>query len=197
MTNEIVIVSGLPRSGTSLMMQLVKAGGMEIVTDHIRTADVDNPRGYHEFERVKNLKEDSSWLPEIRGKAIKIVSKLLYELPANESYRIIFMERDLDEVLASQEKMLARRGQPSAARSDIFAAFSMHLIGLHAWLASQGNIVLLRVAYADVLARPNPELLRINTFLGERLDVAAAARAIDSSLYRNHGNSLNPVYQGS
>ena len=108
MDNEIIIVSGLPRSGTSLMMQMLDNGGVPVVTDHIRTADTDNPRGYYEFEQVKKIKEDVSWLPETRGKAFKMVSQLLYELPASERYRIIFMERDLDEMLLSQEKMLAR-----------------------------------------------------------------------------------------
>src|SRR5215510_7392515 len=101
---EIIIVSGLPRSGTSLMMQMLDNGGLEVVTDHIRTADTDNPKGYYEFERVKKIKRDRSWLPETRGKAFKMVSQLLYDLPPTETYRILFMERDLEETLASQEK---------------------------------------------------------------------------------------------
>src|SRR5262245_46933223 len=98
MNTDIVIVSGLPRSGTSLMMQLLEAGGIEVVTDKLRAADADNPRGYHEFERVKKIKQDASWVPEIRGKAVKMVSQLLCDLPTTETYRIIFMERDFDEV---------------------------------------------------------------------------------------------------
>src|SRR5438132_4951320 len=108
MHSEITIVSGLPRSGTSLMMQMLDNGGIEVVTDNIRTADTDNPRGYYEYEQVKKIKEEKSWLPQTRGKAFKMVSQLLYELPANEGYRIIFMQRDLDEMLLSQEKMLKR-----------------------------------------------------------------------------------------
>src|SRR5882724_9225667 len=108
--SEIIVVSGLPRSGTSLMMQMLAGGGVEIVTDAIRAADCDNPRGYQEFERVKKIKQDRSWLPEARDKAFKMVSQLLYDLPPSERYRIIFMQRDLDEVLASQEKMLERLG---------------------------------------------------------------------------------------
>src|SRR5215813_11558433 len=112
MNTEIIVVSGLPRSGTSLMMQMLASGGVEVVTDHIRTADTDNPRGYLEFEKVKKIKEDQSWLPAVRGKAVKMVSQLLYDLPASERYRILFMERDLDEMLLSQEKMLKRLDRP-------------------------------------------------------------------------------------
>src|SRR4051794_28994612 len=104
MNSEIIIVSGLPRSGTSLMMQMLAGGGLEAITDEIRTADTDNPRGYYEFERVKKIKQDASWLPEARGKVVKMVSQLLYDLPSGERYRILFMERDLEEVLISQEK---------------------------------------------------------------------------------------------
>src|SRR5262249_61192257 len=91
--SEIIIVSGLPRSGTSLMMQMLDQGGLEVVTDNIRTADTDNPRGYYEFERVKKIKEDTSWLPATRGKVFKMISQLLYDLPPTERYRVIFMER--------------------------------------------------------------------------------------------------------
>ena len=114
MDSEIIIVSGLPRCGTSLMMQMLVQGGFEAVTDHIRTADTDNPRGYYELEKVKKIKEDASWLPETRGKVVKMVSQLLFDLPASERYRVIFMQRDLDEMLASQEKMLERLNRPSA-----------------------------------------------------------------------------------
>src|SRR5437899_6081528 len=101
MDSEIVIVSGLPRSGTSLMMQMLDNGGVAVVTDNLRTADTDNPRGYYEFEQVKKIKQDASWLPGTRGKAFKMVSQLLYDLPPDEKYRVIFMQRNLDEVLLS------------------------------------------------------------------------------------------------
>ena len=109
LTSEIIIVSGLPRSGTSLMMQMLHAGGIEVVTDQIREADVDNPRGYFEFETAKTVKSDASWIPSTRGKAFKMVSQLLYHLPASERYRVLFMRRNMEEILDSQEKMLARR----------------------------------------------------------------------------------------
>ncbi|MGO9469165.1 MAG: hypothetical protein ACLQVF_33985 [Isosphaeraceae bacterium] len=123
MSKHIIIVSGLPRSGTSLMMQMLDQGGVEIVTDNIRRADTDNPRGYYELEQVKKIKNDVSWLPATRGKAFKMVSQLLYELPPTEEYRVIFMERDLDEMLVSQEKMLARLNKPAAPRAAIERSF--------------------------------------------------------------------------
>ena len=115
---EIIIVSGLPRSGTSLLMQMLAAGGITVITDKLRTADADNPRGYYEVELVKKIKQDASWLPQVRGKAVKMISQLLYDLPASESYRVILMERDLDEVLVSQEKMLERLGRTAARGAD-------------------------------------------------------------------------------
>lgn len=185
MTNDIVIVSGLPRSGTSLMMQLLDAGGIPAVTDNIRTADTDNPRGYYEFEQVKKIKDDVTWLPGTRGKVFKMVSQLLYHLPSTETYRVIFQERDLAEVLDSQEKMLARRGEPAAPRDVITKAFTTHLERLFEWLAQQKNIAVLKVKYADVVANPRVEAEKINAFLGGRLDVDAAVKAVDPSLYRN------------
>src|SRR5215468_814347 len=145
MGSEIIIVSGLPRSGTSLMMQMLDGGGVEVVTDHVRTADTDNPRGYYEYERVKKIKQDASWLPATRGKSFKMVSQLLYDLPPSETYRIIFMERDLDETLLSQEKMLQRLGQSVRPREAMKRAFTMHLERLHEWLNRQPNMTVLCV----------------------------------------------------
>src|SRR5690348_9725375 len=123
MNSEITIVSGLPRSGTSLMMQMLDKGGLEVVTDNIRIADRDNPRGYYEFEKVKTIKRDTSWLPQTRGKAFKMISQLLYDLPSSEKYRIIFMERDMDEMLVSQEKMLERLGREAVPREEMKRAY--------------------------------------------------------------------------
>ena len=155
---EIIIVSGLPRSGTSLMMQMLNAGGIEVVTDSIREADTDNPRGYLEFEQVKKIKQDQSWLPATRGKAFKMVSQLLYDLPATERYRIIFMERDLKEVLASQEKMLARLKQPIAPSQEMARAYTLHLEKLREWLARQNHMSVLGVTYQDLVETPNGKL---------------------------------------
>ena len=185
MNNGIIIVSGLPRSGTSLMMQMLDNGGVPIVTDHIRTADQDNPRGYYEYEQVKQIKNNISWLPHARGKAFKMVSQLLYELPASERYRIIFMERDLDEMLASQEKMLARLNKPSAPRAPIERAFREHLRKVRMWLAGQVNIDVLFVSYNNLLERPEEEAERVAAFLGGSTDSGRMSKSVDQSLYRN------------
>jgi hypothetical protein len=185
MDSAIIVVSGLPRSGTSLMMQMLDRGGIEVITDHIRTADTDNPRGYYEFERVKKIKQDAAWLPEARGKAVKMVSQLLYDLPPGERYRIIFMERDLEEMLVSQEKMLQRLGRPAAPRETIRRSYLVHLDRLHAWLKQQPNMEVLRIRYQEVVEQPRKQAERVSAFLGGKADVAAMALAVDASLYRN------------
>jgi Sulfotransferase domain len=185
MDDQIIIVSGLPRSGTSLMMQMLAKGGIEVLTDNIRTADTDNPRGYYEFERVKKLKDDTSWVPESRGKAVKMVSQLLLDLPRTESYRVIFMERDLDEMLTSQEKMLERLNRDAAPREDIKRAFVKHLERLHDWLTEQLHIQVLHVKYSDLVEQPDKEARRVSEFLGGRADAQAMASAVDPALYRN------------
>jgi hypothetical protein len=185
MSSDIVIVSGLPRSGTSLMMQMLASGGLEVVTDNLRTADTDNPRGYLELEKVKKIKQDASWLPGTRGKAFKMVSQLLYDLPPTERYRVVFMERDLDEVLRSQEKMLERLGRQAGPREQMTRAFTLHLERLRAWLAQQANMETLYVRYNDLVERPEAEAARVREFLGGRLDVEKMVEAVDPSLYRN------------
>ncbi len=175
--------------GTSLMMQMLENGGVPVVTDHIRSADPDNPRGYYEYERVKKIKEDVSWLAETRGKAFKMVSQLLYELPACEQYRVIFMERDLDEMLFSQEKMLARLNKPSAPRATIERAFREHLRRVRAWVAGQPNIEVLFVSYNDLLEQPAREAERVSAFLGDKADAGCMSKTVDPSLYRNRKTS--------
>jgi Sulfotransferase domain len=183
--NEIIIVSGLPRSGTSLMMQMLDRGGVQVITDNVRAADTDNPQGYYEYEQVKKIKEDVSWLPSTRGKAFKMVSQLLYELPANERYCVIFMERDLDEMIRSQEKMLTRLGKPSAPSDEIKRYFTRHLEKLRAWLADQRNFKLLYVRYNEVVEHPEEQAARVSAFLPGKTDTAAMAKTVDASLYRN------------
>jgi hypothetical protein len=185
MNTEIVIVSGLPRSGTSLMMQMLVNGGLEGVTDNIRTADTDNPRGYYEFERVKKIKEDTSWLPEVRGKVVKMVSQLMYDLPASERYRIIFMERDLDEMLVSQEKMLERLGRKAAPREEIKRAFTLHLKRLYQWLEKQKNMDVLRVSYNTLLQQPEEQARLVREFLNDGVDLERMVSTVDHGLYRN------------
>lgn len=182
---EITIVSGLPRSGTSLMMQMLAAGGMEPVTDEIREADPDNPKGYLEFERVKKIRDDKAWLPDARGKVVKMISQLLYELPDTESFNVIFMRRDIDEIIASQEKMLIRRGVTVPDPDAIKGAFQVHLEKLFQWLPSRNYIRILEVNYNDLLASPYPNSRRIADFIPLPLDIARMSASVDTSLYRN------------
>lgn len=185
-TEFITVVSGLPRSGTSMMMRMLAAGGLSIVTDDLRAADEDNPKGYFEFERVKVLDQDTSWLPEARGKAVKIVAALLKHLPLQHHYRVVFMRRNISEVLASQRLMLIRRGESANDVDDDRMAelFGRHVERVEAWLAAQRNVDVLYVNYGAVLANPSAEAARVNGFLGGELDERRMSAAVDPSLHR-------------
>ncbi len=183
--SDIIVVSGLPRSGTSLMMQMLDRGGLAVLADQIRAADTDNPRGYYEFERVKRTKQDPSWLPEARGKVVKMVSSLLYDLPDTETYRILFMERDMDEVVDSQEKMLRRLNRPAAPRDQMKASFAIHLNRLFQWLRQQRHMRVLKVSYNRLLTDPESEVRKVSEFLDRRPAPDPMLAAIDTSLYRN------------
>jgi hypothetical protein len=183
--SEIIVVSGLPRSGTSLMMQMLIRGGIPVLTDHVRGADADNPRGYYEFEAVKKTKADPSWLADARGKAVKMVSSLLYDLPDTENFRVIFQRRDLDEVLESQEKMLNRLGRSAAPRDAMKKSFNLHLERLFEWLPKQSHLRILEVSYNSILADPKTETQRIVAFLDNVPDRDRVLEAIDPTLYRN------------
>jgi hypothetical protein len=191
--SEIVVVSGLPRSGTSLLMQMLDRGGIPALTDEIRAADPDNPRGYYEFEQVKQTKKNPSWLPQARGKVVKMVSSLLYDLPAGETYRVIFMQRDIDEVLESQEKMLCRLGRPAAPREQMKASFAVHLDRVTRWLASQPNFRVLYVSYNQLLGDPEGETGKVAEFLDGRCNPERMLTAIDPSLYRNRKELVGPT----
>ncbi|HMF14182.1 MAG TPA: sulfotransferase [Gemmataceae bacterium] len=193
MDTDIIIVSGLPRSGTSLLMQMLDRGGLEVVTDNIRAADTDNPRGYYEYEQVKKIKQDASWLPATRGKVFKMISQLLYDLPASERYRIVFMERDFDEMLRSQEKMLARLNRKGAPPDQIKQSYSLHLERLRAWLSQQPSMQVLSVSYNDLVERPREQAERVNEFLGGKANVEEMVKAVDPSLYRNRKAAGDPV----
>ena len=192
----VVVVSGLPRSGTSMAMKMLEAGGLVPVTDEVRTADEDNPKGYFEDERVKDLgrMEDRSWLRSSRGKVIKVVSSLLQYLPDNNLYKVVFMRRNLQEVLASQAKMLDRRGEDSdTADEDLLGMYASHLEKVEFQLRYRSWFDVLYVDYRSVLEDPATEARRINEFLGGRLDERRMAEAVDPNLYRNRAENLETV----
>jgi hypothetical protein len=188
----ITIVSGLPRSGTSLMMQMLAAGGMPVLTDGERQADADNPRGYYEWERIKLLPQQPDCIAEAEGKAVKVISQLLFALPAGRDYRIIFVQRPLTEVLASQAEMIRRRGTTGAALppSALIAGLGVHLNQVHAWLKDKANISIYRVEHHDVLHKPLLMAESIQQFLACPLDVGAMSRQVDTSLYRQRAPSV-------
>jgi len=187
MNNEpITIVSGLPRSGTSMMMKMLEAGGLQALTDNIRAADEDNPKGYFEFERVKQIENDKAWLDDARGRVVKLISALLKHLPPSYNYKVIFMRRAMPEILASQRQMLIRRGEPTDAVPDdkMAAMFEKHVAQVESWLAAQPNIKAIYVSYNEVMkdARPHADL--VNRFLGGTLNVDAMVEVTDAALYR-------------
>ncbi len=183
----VYVVSGLPRSGTSLAMQALHAGGVEPITDGARTADTDNPKGYFEFERVKSLRSDRAWLDAAAGKVVKVIHLLLMELPDDRPYRVVFMERNLDEVLASQAAMLARSGRVGASLSTdrLKAVYEQQLRQVNEWLAARPQFSVLRVEHRRILSQPTEEIDRIADFLEVPLDRPAMVRAVDPTLYRN------------
>jgi len=185
----ISIVSGLPRSGTSLMMQMLAAGGLPALWDGERAADTDNPRGYLEWERIKQLPKDPHCIAEAEGKVVKVISQLLPCLPDGHDYCVIFMERPLPEVLKSQEQMLSRRGKskPGAGgdSSLIAQAFRRHLMKVDQWLAARTKIAVLRVQYHRILREPQVVAEEVANFLRVPLDIAAMTQQVDPNLYRN------------
>jgi hypothetical protein len=186
----ITIVSGLPRSGTSLMMQMLAAGGMPILSDGERPPDVDNPRGYLEWERIKQLPKDPGCIAEAEGKAVKVISRLLLSLPEGHEYRVIFMQRPLPEVLASQEVMLRNRGtaNPGTANAAMAAAFESHLREVNTWLDGKAYVKTLRVSYHEVLRDAEAIAEKLIQFLGIELNVQAMSAQVDATLYRNRAD---------
>jgi hypothetical protein len=184
----VVVVSGLPRSGTSMLMNMLQAGGLPVLSDAVRVADTDNPHGYFELERVKRLAEDPdrAWLREARGKAVKVISHLLKELPADNFYRIVFALRDVEEVVASQNAMLRHRGETNPV-DDLKALdlYRKHLVNVKLLARTRPNFEMLEVAYVDAVVDPLLAAERINRFLGGGLDAGRMAQAVDPNLYRN------------
>ncbi len=189
----IVIVSGLPRSGTSMLMRMLEAGGMPIMTDEEREADVDNPKGYFEYERVKDLEKeaDKSYVREGRGKVLKVISFLIKDLPDDNEYRVIFMRRDLGEVLASQNKMIDRLGteDTSAADEAMKEAYRNDIVRTRLMCKKRPNFELIEVHYKATVEDAAGTAQKVNAFLGGGLDEAAMRAAVDASLYRNRGGS--------
>jgi hypothetical protein len=183
----ITIVSGLPRSGTSLMMQMLDAGGLPVLSDGERKADTDNPKGYLEWERIKQLPKDPSLIAEAEGKVVKVISQLILSLPSDHEYRVVFMQRPLPEVLKSQDEMLRRRGNSDSNTdtSAIEEAFQRHLIEVNRWLAGKANVQVSRVHYHRVLREPKAVAEEIAVFLQVPLDIESMVRQVDGSLYRN------------
>lgn len=190
MRDYLTIVTGVPRSGTSLVMQMLAAGGLPVLTDGQRTPDDDNPHGYFEFERVKQLRTDQAWLADAGGQVVKIIYRLLYDLPPAGRYRLIFVRRDLREVAASQQAMLARMGKPAGPRSDaeMIGLFAAELAQFEGWLAAHPQWPVLEVEHRQLLTNPAVEAARLAEFLGDGagtgLHVPAMVQAVDAGLYR-------------
>jgi len=183
---NLTVVSGLPRSGTSMMMMMLEAGGLPVLTDRTRAADEDNPRGYYEFEPVKKTKTDASWVATATGHVVKIVHVLLYDLPPQYDYRVLLMRRDMKEVIASQTAMLEHQGRAGATLTPerLAQIFADQLQRLAAWLETQPNFRHLEIDHRHVIEDPRGEAQRVATFLGDDLDVPAMAATVDPALYR-------------
>ena len=181
----VTIVSGLPRSGTSMMMQMLDVGGLPALTDHVRKPDEDNPKGYYEFEPVKRTKQDPSWVPTAVGKVVKMVYRLLYDLPSDYSYRVLFMRRKLEEVIKSQEVMLQRSGKSGGNLSDeeFMRLFAAEIDKCLRWMNEQPNFRYIQVDYNEMVADPRKQVARVVEFLGD-LDAEKMVGVVDPSLYR-------------
>ncbi len=189
----IIVVSGLPRSGTSMMMQMLEKGGMEIFSDQVREADENNPKGFYEHEAVKRIARDKTWLKDVGKKVVKIVSPLVFHLPPRFHYKIIFMVRDVEEVLASQHKMLERSGKlkPDTYKMGLDEAYRKNLDQFKQWVEKNPNTEVLYVSYTETIQNPTVEIERINEFLGEGLNTTEMLSALDKELYRNKKQTVN------
>ena len=182
----ITVVSGLPRSGTSLMMQMLEKGGMAVLTDEIRKADESNQRGYYEYDKVKSLGKDPSWIGEADGKAVKIIAQLLFFLSRNFDYRILFMERHMEEIVESQSSMLRNLGRTGAnLDSDILIqTFQKQMDQAKAIMTWAPNIEWMSVSYNELVRDPKPVAEQVNAFLGNSLSIPDMVSVVDEALYR-------------
>jgi len=185
---DITIVSGLPRSGTSVGMQMLTAGGIVPMIDNVRIADEDNPRGYLEYEMVKSLPTNKSWLEDVGDRAVKMVYKLLYELPIDGTYnyKILLLNRNIGEVVISQKKMLRRLGKhQNISDNKLISLLSKELTDVIFWCQQQRCIDMHIVQYQDIIDHPRREAQTISTFLKKDLDIDAMVAAVDPTLHRN------------
>ena len=182
----VTIVSGAPRSGTSMMMRMLERGGLAPLMDGIRAADRDNPQGYYEFEPVKRTKADASWVPAAAGRAVKMVHVLLRDLPAGPEFRVVLMRRKVEEMVASQRRMLERLGRDAGKLPDerVAQIFTAQLDETEKWLEGRPGFAWQRMDYNALLAAPREHLDRLSAFL-DGLDVAAMETVVDKDLYRN------------
>ena len=188
MTEPIYVVSGLPRSGTSMMMQMLTAGGIEPLTDGVRAADDDNPRGYYELEVVKKLPAETAFLDDAGGKVVKIVSELLLHMPLDRTYQVVFMRRPTVEVLRSQQAMLQRRDTVDGADDAMMRrAFQLHIDEVEQFCKKHDCIDILYVSYARAVADPARQAARVAKFVDAGLDVERMVGAVVPSLHRNKG----------
>lgn len=189
--SEIILVSGLPRSGTSLMMKMLEAGGLPLMVDNIREADDDNPKGYYELEEVKQLKDgDVEWLSGAKGKVVKVVAPLLSYLPEEHEYKIVFMRRAMPEILASQKQMLIRRGKdPDSVPDELMAkVFEKQLADVLEWIDGSDNFSMIEVPYSELFTDAAAHIEKIERFLNAELDHDGMAAVVDPDLYRQREN---------
>lgn len=181
----VYVVSGLPRSGTSMLMRMLEAGGLAVLADGARAADRDNPRGYYELDAIKGTAFDASWVRAAGGKAVKVISYLLRYLPPDLEYRVLFLRRELDQVVRSQRAMLERLGQPvGETDGEARRLLAEHLVDVEAWLETAAHVRRLGVSHARVLSDPRGQSERIARFLGRELDLDGMARAVEPALWR-------------
>jgi len=183
----VTVVSGLPRSGTSMMMEMLEKGGLEVLTDQVRKPDEDNPKGYYEYERVKQLPDDTGWLNEAKGKAVKVLGELIKHLPGDYHYKIVFMERNLDEIIESQTKMLKRKGEDpdDISKDELRKTFKNYRKILKKQISASPNMEVIYVNYNDIMSHPEPVIESISAFFDGELDTKKMLSVIDKELYRN------------
>ena len=186
--DEILIVSGIPRSGTSLMMQILNKAGLTPLTDNLRKPDISNPKGYFEYEPVKNLKKDNSWLHLAKGKTLKVVAPLLNFLDLKYRYKVIFMTRNLHEVIKSQQKMIGKK--TDVIPVSLLNSYKKLALKVDVWQKKEPGIDLLYVDYNSLINEPEITLKKIAIFINPELDITKMKSIIDKSLYRNVNNSI-------